>query len=155
MFKKFKIPNFTGRINAFRVIERLERMNISGGQNTESVKFLFWLSSCSIDNVYLSNFNQESSCRRTSNKPVVFQLVLNGGFRFFVNKYNLGSYEPKCVNFNEFIRIVSIIPFQIFNILDGLLDTSRVIPLVLIVIYSELTHLGSETSIWFKNVVQQ
>ena len=30
-------PNFTGRINAFRVIERLERMDILGGQNTESV----------------------------------------------------------------------------------------------------------------------
>ena len=30
--------NFTGRINAFRVIERLERLNILGGQNTESVK---------------------------------------------------------------------------------------------------------------------
>ena len=26
-----------GRINAFRVIERLERMNIIGGQNTENV----------------------------------------------------------------------------------------------------------------------
>ena len=39
--------NFTGRINAFRVIERLERMNILGGQNTESVNNwlkvnLFW-----------------------------------------------------------------------------------------------------------------
>ena len=30
--------NFTGRINAFRVIERLERLNILGGQNNESVK---------------------------------------------------------------------------------------------------------------------
>ena len=29
--------NFTGRINAFWVIERLERMKIIGGQNTESV----------------------------------------------------------------------------------------------------------------------
>ena len=29
--------NFTGRINAFLVIERLERMNILSGQNTESV----------------------------------------------------------------------------------------------------------------------
>ena len=38
MFKKYKISNFTGRINAFRVIERLERMNILGGQNTEGVK---------------------------------------------------------------------------------------------------------------------
>ena len=27
-----------GRINAFRVIERLEKLNILGGQNTESVK---------------------------------------------------------------------------------------------------------------------
>ena len=33
MFKKQKILNFMGRINAFRVIERLERMNILGGQN--------------------------------------------------------------------------------------------------------------------------
>ena len=42
MFKKYKNPNFTGRINAFRVIERLESMEwkerILGGQNTESVK---------------------------------------------------------------------------------------------------------------------
>ena len=30
-----------GRIHAFEVIERLERMNILGGQNTESVKNLF------------------------------------------------------------------------------------------------------------------
>ena len=37
MFKKYKIPNFTGRINAFRVIERLERREILGGQNTESI----------------------------------------------------------------------------------------------------------------------
>ena len=38
MFKKIKKnSNFTGRINAFRVIERLERMNTLGGQNTESV----------------------------------------------------------------------------------------------------------------------
>ena len=29
-----------GRINAFRLIERLERMNILSGQNTESVKML-------------------------------------------------------------------------------------------------------------------
>ena len=28
---------FTGRFNAFRVIERLEKLNILGGQNTESV----------------------------------------------------------------------------------------------------------------------
>ena len=39
MFKKYKILNFTGRINEFRVIERLQRMNILGGQNAESVKF--------------------------------------------------------------------------------------------------------------------
>ena len=38
MFKNNKILNFTGHINAFRVIECLERMNILGGQNTESVK---------------------------------------------------------------------------------------------------------------------
>ena len=37
MFKKYKILIFTGRIKAFRVIERLERMNILGGKNTESV----------------------------------------------------------------------------------------------------------------------
>ena len=37
MFKKYKISNFTERINAFRVIERLERMNILGGLSTESV----------------------------------------------------------------------------------------------------------------------
>ena len=36
--KILKNLNFTGRINAFRVIERLERMNILGGQNTKSVK---------------------------------------------------------------------------------------------------------------------
>ena len=36
--KSTKISNFTGRINAFPVIERLERMNILGDQNTESVK---------------------------------------------------------------------------------------------------------------------
>ena len=40
MFKKNKILNFTGRINAFRVIELLQRINISGGQNTESVNSL-------------------------------------------------------------------------------------------------------------------
>ena len=40
MFKKQKMLNFTGRINAYRVIERLEKMNIFGGQNTESVKQL-------------------------------------------------------------------------------------------------------------------
>ena len=34
--------NFTGHINAFRVIERLERMNILGGQNTESVNILLF-----------------------------------------------------------------------------------------------------------------
>ena len=38
MFKKYKVSNFTGCINAFRVIERLKRMNILGGQDTESVK---------------------------------------------------------------------------------------------------------------------
>ena len=37
MFKKYKVSNFTGRINAFRVSERLERMNILGGKNTEIV----------------------------------------------------------------------------------------------------------------------
>ena len=36
--KSKKNLNFTGCINAFRVIERLERMNILGDQNTESVK---------------------------------------------------------------------------------------------------------------------
>ena len=36
MFKKYTISNFTRRMNAFRVIERLKRMNILG-QNTESV----------------------------------------------------------------------------------------------------------------------
>ena len=38
MLKKLKILNFKGRMNAFRVIEHLERMNILGGQNTQSVK---------------------------------------------------------------------------------------------------------------------
>ena len=38
MFKKQNISNLMGGINAFRVIERLERMNILGGQNTESIK---------------------------------------------------------------------------------------------------------------------
>ena len=33
--------NFTGRINAFRVIERIERMNILGGQNNESVNIMY------------------------------------------------------------------------------------------------------------------
>ena len=37
MFKKFKILNITERINAFGVIERLERMDILGGKNIESV----------------------------------------------------------------------------------------------------------------------
>ena len=32
--------NFTGRIYAIRVIERLEGMNILGGQNTESVNVI-------------------------------------------------------------------------------------------------------------------
>ena len=32
MFKKYKISNFTGRINAFRVIERLERTEILGAK---------------------------------------------------------------------------------------------------------------------------
>ena len=44
MFKKYKILNFTGRINAFRVIERLEGLNILCGQNTESVNYLIVLS---------------------------------------------------------------------------------------------------------------
>ena len=39
MFKKYKILNFTGRINAFRVIKRHEILNILGGQNTESVNY--------------------------------------------------------------------------------------------------------------------
>ena len=38
MFKKYKILNFTGRINAYRVIERLERMDILVGQDTEVVE---------------------------------------------------------------------------------------------------------------------
>ena len=33
-----KKSNFTGHINAFWVIERFERMDILGGQKTESVK---------------------------------------------------------------------------------------------------------------------
>ena len=41
MFKKYKKFNFTGRINAFRVIERLQRMNILGCQNTEMLSNLF------------------------------------------------------------------------------------------------------------------
>ena len=41
MFKKLKILNFTGRINAFQVIERLERMNILGGQNTENLNWTY------------------------------------------------------------------------------------------------------------------
>ena len=40
MFKKYKILNLTVRINAFRVIERLQRMNILDGQDTESVNRL-------------------------------------------------------------------------------------------------------------------
>ena len=49
MFKKYKILNFTGHINAFRAIERLQRMNILGSQNTVSVKIiiiLFFLVKC-------------------------------------------------------------------------------------------------------------
>ena len=38
MFRKYKISNFTGRMNAFQVIERLERIDILACQNTESVK---------------------------------------------------------------------------------------------------------------------
>ena len=41
MFKKYKITNFTERINAFRVIERLKLMKILGGQNTGNVKHNF------------------------------------------------------------------------------------------------------------------
>ena len=37
---KRKKLSFTGRINAFRVIKRLERLNILGGQITESVNTL-------------------------------------------------------------------------------------------------------------------
>ena len=40
MFKKYKFLNLIVRINAFRLIERLERMIILGGQNTESVNIL-------------------------------------------------------------------------------------------------------------------
>ena len=40
---KSKKLNFTWHINAFRVIERLERMNILGGQNTECVNTLSWV----------------------------------------------------------------------------------------------------------------
>ena len=36
--KSKKNSNFVGRINVFRVIECLERMNILGSQNFESVK---------------------------------------------------------------------------------------------------------------------
>ena len=54
MFKKNEILNFIGRINAFRVIEHPERIDILGSQNTESVKLcirtdydkcniLFWI----------------------------------------------------------------------------------------------------------------
>ena len=47
MFKKFKTSNFTGRINAFRVIERFQRMSILSGQNIENVKTkLFQLKMC-------------------------------------------------------------------------------------------------------------
>ena len=38
--KSKRILNFTERINAFRVIELLQRMDISGSQNIESVNFL-------------------------------------------------------------------------------------------------------------------
>ena len=37
MPKKLKNFNITGRMNAFRVIERPERIEILGGQNTENV----------------------------------------------------------------------------------------------------------------------
>ena len=39
MFKKLKKSNFTGRINALRVIKCHEILNILGGQNTESVNY--------------------------------------------------------------------------------------------------------------------
>ena len=37
MFKKYKFLNFTRHINAFRVIECFERIDILSGQNTNSV----------------------------------------------------------------------------------------------------------------------
>ena len=50
--------NFTGRINAFRVIERLQRMNILGGQNTQSVNRLYKFSNINYNppNNYRSNW---------------------------------------------------------------------------------------------------
>ena len=50
MFKKEKMLNFTGRINAFRVIERLKRKNIIGGQNTEIVNLLSYSNVELLDN---------------------------------------------------------------------------------------------------------
>ena len=41
IFKKLKISNF---INVFRVIKLLERMDIIGGQNTESVNIKHFFS---------------------------------------------------------------------------------------------------------------
>ena len=38
-----------GRMNAFRVIERLERMNILGGQNTESESVNLLVSAFGVD----------------------------------------------------------------------------------------------------------
>ena len=38
--KSKKNSNITGRINVFRIIERLERTDILGGQSTERVKII-------------------------------------------------------------------------------------------------------------------
>ena len=42
----YKFSNFTERINAFRVIERLERMDILDCKNTENVKSKYSLLLC-------------------------------------------------------------------------------------------------------------
>ena len=57
MFKKYKISNFTGRINAFRVIKRLQILNILGGQNTESVKIITQVDAISTNKHYVLGNN--------------------------------------------------------------------------------------------------
>ena len=57
-----------------------------------------------------------------------------------IKKYNRGGYKPKWVNPEKMIKIKWVYS-------EGIKDTSWIIPFVLIVIDSELTHLVSEASI--------
>ena len=51
MFKKVKKIELCGRICAVVATERFERMDISSGQNTESVKIIFILKLNILENV--------------------------------------------------------------------------------------------------------